>query len=625
VLGSNPCNWAIIENRWGGEQDVKPGQMLTDMRTSGYGATDLGDLGFLPTQPDLTRGCLAGVQVMGAFVEMSLSISTLPDEEMSTLDKVCKIMSGFEGQTNPPHIVLADQGDSEIRQKNSGHISPALGMTSTEKERFLQNLALVRAHCQSYNVPVYFHPHCGSRVETVAEIEWLAGNSDVKLVFDTGHLLYASRGEADLVELLRKYKERIGTFHFKDINAEAMLSNQAAGKTYLEGVKRGDLVVNCGQGMVAPFFPDIVNWQRENGYKGFVCVEQETFDRSETAVNMAINQRYLTDLYQGPIPSVLIGSGRMGIIHGQNLSSSPHWDLRYVCDVKESTAKDAAKLLGASAVDNVKQAVKESQGEVKVAFICTPTPNHLEDIKACADLGLDIFIEKPVCVKESDIAEAYDYCEAKGVLLYCGFHRRFDPALRNFQKSVNSSSWGPCELLHVFGRDSPCPPVEFLKTSGGIFHDLMIHHIDQAQWCMGSPVTEAVALTNTWTPELANLDPPVLEETASVILKFRNGGMAMIDNTRRAPRYDERMEAFSIKGVQKFGFDPLDETTHHLTADPFVRFADGYRLEMDHLADLVRHKGIVPMEVTREQSISNSRIATQLMVSAEKKTVIQLK
>ena len=58
---------------------------------------------------------------------------------------------------------------------------------------------------------------------------------------------------------------------------------------------------------------------------------------------------------------------------------------------------------------------------------------------------------------------------------------------------------------------------------------------------------------------------------------IRNGGMALIDNTRRAPRYDERMEAFSINGVQKFGYDPLDETTHHLTADPFIRFADGYR------------------------------------------------
>ena len=218
-----------------------------------------------------------------------------------------------------------------------------------------------------------------------------------------------------------------------------MLANQAAGGSYLEGVKNSSMVVNCGQGVVARFFPDIVQWQREVGYKGFVCVEQETFDRSNTAHNMAVNQRCLTDLYQGepifllcnlmytyllgPIPSVLIGSGRMGIIHGQNLSSSPHWDLRYVCNVNDKTANDAAKILGASAVDNVKKAVSESQGEVKVAFICTPTPNHLADIKACADIGLDIFIEKPVCVREEDIAEAYDYCQARGVLLYCGFHR----------------------------------------------------------------------------------------------------------------------------------------------------------------------------------------------------------
>ena len=113
----------------------------------------------------------------------------------------------------------------------------------------------------------------------------------------------------------------------------------------------------------------------------------------------------------------------MGIIHGQNLKSSPHWDLRFVCDARQETAQNAAQMLGASAIDNVKQAVAESNGDLKVAFICTPTPNHLQDIKACADLGLDIFIEKPVCVKESDIAEAYDYCAEKGVLLYCGFHR----------------------------------------------------------------------------------------------------------------------------------------------------------------------------------------------------------
>ena len=78
-----------------------------------------------------------------------------------------------------------------------------------------------------------------------------------------------------------------------------MNSAQADGKTYLEGVKSGSLVVNCGQGLAAKFFPEIVSWQKESGYTGFVCVEQETFDRSSTAENMTINQRYLTDLYQG--------------------------------------------------------------------------------------------------------------------------------------------------------------------------------------------------------------------------------------------------------------------------------------------------------------------------------------
>ena len=80
-----------------------------------------------------------------------------------------------------------------------------------------------------------------------------------------------------------------------------MIANQDSGKTYLEGVKSGDLVVNCGQGMVAKSFPGIVNWQKENNYSGFVCVEQETFDRRDTRSNMVINQRYLTNLYQGII------------------------------------------------------------------------------------------------------------------------------------------------------------------------------------------------------------------------------------------------------------------------------------------------------------------------------------
>jgi len=629
-MGTNPCNWAIIENRWGSEADVSTQQMLSEMKTSGYAATDLGDVGFFSTKSEDTSKVLSGKHLMGAFVEISLSSDEVPASELSSLETVCGLMAGVSASAScpsregyPAHIVLADQGDSHTRQVNSGAITTEMGMTEGQKENFLKNLALVREAASRHGLPVYFHPHCGSRVETVEEIDWLVNNSDVKLVFDTGHLLYATGGQANLLELLERYGDRIGTFHFKDITEEGIALARKDKLTYLEAVKKG-LVVNCGKGLVAKYFPDIVDWQKKKNYKGFVCVEQETFDRTKTEENMTINQRYLTDLYQGPIPAVLVGSGRMGFIHGKNLAASPHWDLRHVIDPNPETAKRCGDALGATVARDVAHAVAESGGKLRAAIICTPTPVHLQDIKACADLGLDIFIEKPIAVEEKDIVEAFDYCEKKGVLLYCGFHRRFDPALRKFQKDLRDSSWGPPELLHVFGRDAPCPPVEFLKTSGGIFHDLMIHHIDQAQWVMGSQVESLVGMTHTWTEELREIQPPVLEETAAVILKFKSGGMALIDNTRRAPRYDERMEAFSNGGVKRFGFDPLNPETHHMTEDPFVRFADGYRLEMDHLADLIRHPDIIQMEVTREQCIANSRIASQLMEAASNKTVINL-
>lgn len=116
-------------------------------------------------------------------------------------------------QRYSPHIVLADQGDSDLRQRNAGRITTEHAMTEEERVNFLRNIQKVQENAQ---VPVYFHPHCGSRIETVEETEWLLANDpDIRLVFDTGHLLYASRGEADLVGLLQSWQERIGTFHFK--------------------------------------------------------------------------------------------------------------------------------------------------------------------------------------------------------------------------------------------------------------------------------------------------------------------------------------------------------------------------------------------------------------------------
>ena len=112
--------------RWGGAEDVSPAEMVRDMARAGYRASDLGDLGFLPRDPGQARQALGGnqvrqgaflspvpssQQVMGAFVELSLSEAELPGEQVAALESVCSVMAGWAGQQPSPHIVLADTGD----------------------------------------------------------------------------------------------------------------------------------------------------------------------------------------------------------------------------------------------------------------------------------------------------------------------------------------------------------------------------------------------------------------------------------------------------------------------------------------------------------------------------------
>ena len=205
-------------------------------------------------------------------------------------------------------------------------------------------------------------------METVEETEWLLSHDPtIQLVFDTGHLLYASRGQADLVDLLHKWKARIGTFHFKDIDAAAMAASEREGSTYLEAVKHHGLCVNLGQGMVD--FPGLVEAQRETGYQGFVCVEQETFDWTTAGSDMARNHRYLSTLYQGPARCAILGTGRMGAIHATNLAANPHWDLQVVIDADADRARQCGEAVSAASAASI-AAASEQSPELQAVFIC---------------------------------------------------------------------------------------------------------------------------------------------------------------------------------------------------------------------------------------------------------------
>jgi len=276
---------------------------MAEMKAGGYDATDLGDLGFFPIEPSEVKSFFDSedITMMGAFVELSLSEEEIPPEQMENLERVAAIQATFvDGQEGPysPHIVLADNGDSPERQRHSGRIKDHHKMSVEARARFAANTNSIERHMwERYRLPVYFHPHCGSRVETLDEIQWFVANTSMDLVIDTGHLVYASRGTVDLLEVLDLYASRIGTFHFKDISLRKMEESAEKGWSYLEAVKNG-LVVNLGSEEGSIDFPRIVEWQREVGYEGFVCVEQETYDPVPAGLDMLKNKLYLDQLYQ---------------------------------------------------------------------------------------------------------------------------------------------------------------------------------------------------------------------------------------------------------------------------------------------------------------------------------------
>ena len=72
-----------------------------------------------------------------------------------------------------------------------------------------------------------------------------------------------------------------------------------------------------------------------------------------------------------------------------------------------------------------------------------------------------------------------------GKILMCSFNRRFDPAIRRLFDAVRAGQVGPVHVIKTCARDSPFPPLEYLKISGGIFHDCLVHDIDLICWILG--------------------------------------------------------------------------------------------------------------------------------------------
>jgi myo-inositol 2-dehydrogenase/D-chiro-inositol 1-dehydrogenase len=243
----------------------------------------------------------------------------------------------------------------------------------------------------------------------------------------------------------------------------------------------------------------------------------------------------------------VIGTGRMGGVHVRNIVRLiPEANLVAICDIRLEVAQAVANECG---IKRVVQDYHEllADKDIEAILIATSTPTHAFIMKDVARAGKHIFCEKPLALDLKEIDEALAEVEKAGVKLQVGFNRRFDKSFQKVHEIVASGEIGrPC-ILRITDRDPDFPAMEFMRASGGIFLDLAIHDFDMVRYQVGE-VDEVYAIGSVLiNPELNEFNDV---DTDVVTLRFKNGAVGAIDNSRKAVYgYDQRLEVFCSNGT----------------------------------------------------------------------------
>jgi myo-inositol 2-dehydrogenase/D-chiro-inositol 1-dehydrogenase len=325
----------------------------------------------------------------------------------------------------------------------------------------------------------------------------------------------------------------------------------------------------------------------------------------------------------------VIGAGRIGKIHIENLSRIPAVELAYVVDVQLDMVKEWAKNLKIEKIVADPQ-IAINDRNVDAVIICSPTDTHADLIVKASEAGKDIFCEKPIDKDLNKIKKALKAVKEHGVKLQIGFNRRFDHNFYKIKKLVENGEIGNVHIVNITSRDPDLPPLEYVKSSGGIFADMTIHDFDMARYLVNSDVTEVYAVGNVL------IDPKISEvgdfDTAVTVLKFKNGTICTIDNSRKAVYgYDQRVEVFGTKGS---ALAHNDRPTNVVVSNEngvcedkplyffLERYKESFAREMEQFIECVK-EGKLP-SVNGEDGLNAMAIAIAANKSAKEKRVVKI-
>jgi myo-inositol 2-dehydrogenase / D-chiro-inositol 1-dehydrogenase len=248
----------------------------------------------------------------------------------------------------------------------------------------------------------------------------------------------------------------------------------------------------------------------------------------------------------------ILGCGRIGKMHADLIARRTQGAVvSMVFDPFAAASAAVAAELGVAVAASAEELI--SSPTVDAVAICTSTDTHADLLILAARAGKAIFCEKPVSLDLATVDAALAEVAKAGVPFQIGFNRRFDPAHASVQAAVASGSLGDVFITKITSRDPAPPPLAYVKVSGGLFLDMMIHDFDMARFVVGSEVVEVYAQAAVRiTPEIATAFGPNSGDVdvAVVTLRHANGALTVIDNSRQAVYgYDQRVEVLGSLGM----------------------------------------------------------------------------
>ena len=329
----------------------------------------------------------------------------------------------------------------------------------------------------------------------------------------------------------------------------------------------------------------------------------------------------------------IIGAGRIGKVHAKAASNLNGAKIIWLADPIAPDLEETAKSMGIEKTSkNYKDILNDK--EVDAIFICTPTDTHYTISMEALNFGKHIFCEKPVDLELGRVKDVKDLVAKTGKKYMVGFNRRFDHNFMAIKENIDKGLIGKLELIQITSRDPEPPPISYVKVSGGLFCDMMIHDFDMVRYLSSSNPKSLTAIGD------ALVNPKIKTEgndidTAIVSIELENGALAVITNSRRASYgYDQRAEVHGELGAlscsndtsNKLVISSKDGIIHEKPLYFFLeRYLNAYKMEIEIFVDSIINNKETPVTIEEAyQSLLLAKAAQKSLIENRKVYINEL-